>query len=174
MRISLLPLLALAAAVAPPRAEAQDAAPLAGTFTGTSVCLVNRGVCHDEVVVYRVSAADAEDSAQYTITMHKLVDGHEEEDMAVVGCRVSGDGHTLTCPMPPQFRPATWSFSIDGDTLSGWLTAPDGTRIRRIEARAGTGSAAEAPPPAPVPAAARADIAIPRPQKAFVGTGQAP
>lgn len=152
LRISRI-LLPVAAALLPVRGRAQETVPLTGTWEGTSVCLVNRGVCNDEHVIYHVAAADPADSVDYEITMAKLVDGHEEEDPTVLGCRVSGDGLTLTCPMPPQFRPGTWSFTREGDALSGWLTAPDGTRIRRIETRA-AGSAATSAPPSSTPASA--------------------
>lgn len=118
------------------RSEARIASPaLAGTWEGTSTCLVNRGVCRDEHVVYHVApAAAAPDNAQLTITMDRVVNGREEE-MAVVRCGTTEDGMALTCPMPPRFRPGTWSFTVHEDALAGILTAPDGTHIRRISAR---------------------------------------
>jgi hypothetical protein len=167
MHVSQTLLLLLAAVVAMPlRGRAQETASLVGAWEGTSVCLVNRGVCNDEHVIYHVTPADTADSVDYEITMNKVVGGQEEDaDPTVLGCRVSGDRRTLTCPMPPQFRPATWSFTRQGDALSGWLTAPDGTHLRRIELRAAGSPPAEAPPPSAsttqssAPAASRVDIA---------------
>ncbi|HEX6747560.1 MAG TPA: hypothetical protein VF092_09755 [Longimicrobium sp.] len=126
MKIQLFAIAILLAA--PARAQT----PLAGVWEGTSICLVNRGVCHDEHVVYHIAAAAPADSADFTITANKLVNGREE-DMGTLRCRLAG--HTLTCPMPPQFRPGTWSFTRHGDALAGGLTAPDGTRIRRVDVR---------------------------------------
>ncbi|HEX8906941.1 MAG TPA: hypothetical protein VF771_18970 [Longimicrobiaceae bacterium] len=115
---------------------AAQAAPLAGTWEGTSVCLANRGVCHDEHVVYHVArAAPAPgDSADYTIDANKVVNGREEE-MGVLRCRAGRGGATLACPMPPRFRPGTWSFIRRGNVLDGGLTTPDGTRVRRVSVR---------------------------------------
>jgi hypothetical protein len=101
-------------------------APLAGTWTGTSVCLQGKPVCRDEQVVYHVSTA-VPDSA--VVTMNKLVGGREEE-MAVLRCGVTAA--RVTCPMPPQFRPGTWWFDRRGEALDGGLTVPDGSLFRRV------------------------------------------
>ena len=135
--LCILPLV-LAAALGR-RAEPRPAAalPLTGTWEGTSICLglANRGVCHDEQVVYHVAPAPpAADGARLTIAMNKVVSGREEE-MAVVRCHTGNDEATLTCPTPPGFRPGTWSFTLHGAVLSGLLTAPDGTHLRRISVR---------------------------------------
>jgi hypothetical protein len=133
--LCILPLVLAAALGRRAEPRRQEAAPLSGTWEGTSVCLVNRGLCRDEHVVYHLApAAPAADSARLTIAMNKVVSGREEE-MAMVRCR-TGDGEgTLTCPMPPRFRPGTWSFALHGNVLSGLLTAPDGVHLRRISVR---------------------------------------
>jgi hypothetical protein len=120
------------------RLSAQTAADaLAGRWTGTSVCLINRGVCHDEQVVYHVAAAPAgADGATIAITMNKVVNGSEEE-MDVLRCTADAALATVTCPMPPGRRPGVWRFTRAGDALDGWLLAPDGTRVREIHVRRG-------------------------------------
>jgi len=99
------------------------------------VCLVNRGVCHDESVVYHVAPAPAgADGATWAIAMNKVVNGSEEE-MDVLRCTADAALAALTCPMPPGRRPGTWSFTRAGRVLHGWLLAPGGTRIRVIDVR---------------------------------------
>jgi hypothetical protein len=109
-------------------AQAPAADALAGSWRGSSVCLVNRGVCHDETVVYHVAPAD---SAGYLVTMNKLVGG-EEEEMDVLRCTADAAFVRLSCPLPPGRRPGTFAFTRAGDALDGWLLAPDGTRVREI------------------------------------------
>jgi hypothetical protein len=41
---------------------AADASTPIGVWRGTSLCLVRRSACHDEVVVYRITRAQAGDS----------------------------------------------------------------------------------------------------------------
>ncbi|MES1259618.1 MAG: PepSY-like domain-containing protein [Gemmatimonadota bacterium] len=102
---------------------------LAGTWRGTSLCLPGHPACHDEVVIYRVTAAPS-DSTGYDVQADKIVDG-KNEDMGKLAC--SFDRHTpaLVCAMPQ----GVWKFLYRNDSLIGGLIATDGSPIRRVAVR---------------------------------------
>jgi hypothetical protein len=104
--------------------------PFVGEWRGESVCLANRGVCHDEVVVYRIRPDTARRGA-LTLDAWKIVNG-QEEAMGALACTADARAAVLTCPMPPQYRPGTWRFVRRGRSLDGRLTMADGTVFRRI------------------------------------------
>jgi hypothetical protein len=117
----------LASAVLAPRMPAQAVHPTSpvGVWRGTSLCLVRPSPCHDEVVVYRITAATASDSV--SIDARKIVDSREEE-MGVLPCGVAAGGTSVTCTM----RNGVWRFSVRGDSLVGELRLPDGTKFRDV------------------------------------------
>ena len=104
-----------------------------GTWRGTSLCLVRPSACHDEVVVYRITARPGRDSV--TMDARKIVDGQEEE-MGVLACGVTSAASTavdVTCPIPN----AVWRFHVRGDSLVGELLRRDSTKFRDVRARRG-------------------------------------
>ena len=96
-----------------------------GVWRGTSLCLVRESPCHDETVVYRISAAGAADS--FSIDARKIVNGQEEE-MGILGCRFADANAELRCII----RNAVWSFSVRRDSLVGELRLRDGTKFRDV------------------------------------------
>jgi hypothetical protein len=96
----------------------------AGTWRGTSLCLVRPSSCNDEVVVYRVTRV-AGDSM--SMDARKIVAGKEEE-MGVLACKHVAAQNELRCAM----RNGTWSFLVRHDSLVGDLKLPDGTRFRDV------------------------------------------
>jgi hypothetical protein len=97
----------------------------AGTWRGTSLCLVRPSACKDEVVVYRITRVNGSDSL--SMDARKIVKGQEEE-MGVIGCHDTASGAQLTCTMPN----GVWHFTIRGDSLVGELRLPDNTKFRDI------------------------------------------
>lgn len=108
-----------------PLAAQGTAPPAIGTWRGTSLCLVRPSACHDEVVVYRITATAVRDSL--SMDARKIVNGAEEE-MGVLGCRWSAPSAQVTCSM----RNGVWQFSVRGDSLVGELRLPDGTKFRDV------------------------------------------
>jgi hypothetical protein len=101
-----------------------------GTWRGTSVCLVHPSSCHDEVVVYRITAGSGRDSV--ALDARKIVRG-QEDDMGVLACRVTpavSPAVGLTCRIPN----AVWRFPVRGDSLVGELRLADSTRFRDVHA----------------------------------------
>jgi hypothetical protein len=106
------------------QAPAASPSPL-GVWRGTSSCLVRPSPCNDEIVVYRITRANASDSL--SIDARKIVNG-EEEEMGVLGCRLAASGALFLCTMPN----GAWHFTIHGDSLVGELRLPDNTKYRDI------------------------------------------
>lgn len=127
---------AAAATLLASTAGAQDAGRAPGTpspigeWRGTSTCLVHPSSCHDEVVVYRTTRVSAPDSV--ALDALKIVGG-QEESMGVLTCGVAATGTAevaLTCAMPN----GVWRFRLRGDSLTGELRLPDGTKFRDVRA----------------------------------------
>jgi hypothetical protein len=97
----------------------------AGTWRGTSVCLVHPSACHDEIVVYRITPAKTADSV--AIDARKIVGGKEEE-MGVLGCHLVPLSGQLTCTLPQ----GVWHFRVRNDSLTGELRLLDNTRYREV------------------------------------------
>jgi hypothetical protein len=99
----------------------------AGTWRGTSKCLVRPSACNDEIVVYRITPMKTADSV--LIDALKIVRG-EEQDMGVLSCSLVSRSGQLTCTIPH----GTWRFLARNDSLTGELRLPDNTRFREVRA----------------------------------------
>ena len=108
----------------------QQATSPVGAWRGTSLCLVRPSPCHDEIVVYRVTRLHASDSL--SLDARKIVNGQEEE-MGVLGCRFRPVGAGIECNM----RNGVWRFVVRGDSLTGELRLPDGTKFRDVRTARG-------------------------------------
>ena len=97
----------------------------AGVWRGTSLCRVRPSPCKDEIVVYRITRVNANDSL--SIDARKIVNGQEEE-MGVLGCRAAASGSQVTCTMSN----GVWRFTIRGDSLVGELRLPDNRKYRDV------------------------------------------
>ena len=96
-----------------------------GVWRGTSTCLVRPSPCHDEIVVYRITRANA--GAGLSLDGRKIVKGKEEE-MGVLDCSFAAPAAQITCKMPN----GVWRFTIRGDSLDGDLRLPDNTKFREV------------------------------------------
>jgi len=105
-----------------------------GTWRGTSLCLVRPSSCNDEIVVYRVTRLHARDSV--SLDARKIVNGKEEE-MGVLGCRFRPADARIECGL----RNGVWRFVVRGDSLTGELRLPDGTKFRDVRTARGRASA---------------------------------
>jgi hypothetical protein len=96
-----------------------------GMWRGTSLCLVRPSPCNDEIVVYRITRANASDSLSFDA--RKIVNGLEEE-MGVLGCRFQPASAQVACGI----RNGMWRFTVRGDSLTGELRLPNGTKYRDV------------------------------------------
>ena len=96
-----------------------------GIWRGTSVCLVRPSACNDEIVVYRITPMKAADSL--AVDARKIVRG-EEQEMGVLGCRLTPLSGRLTCTIPH----GVWHFRVRNDSLTGELRLLDNTRFREV------------------------------------------
>src|SRR6185295_10485157 len=79
----------------PPDEHDARVTPFLGRFKGESLCLANKPVCKDEVVVYTFSRAWGRERP-VRWQADKIVGGVQEL-MGTMDC--AADGRTLTCPM---------------------------------------------------------------------------
>ena len=98
-----------------------------GVWRGTSLCLVRPSSCHDEVVVYRISRANAIDSL--TMDARRIVNAREEE-MGALGCRLAAQEASFACAIPN----GVWRFTVRRDSLVGELRLSDSTKFRDVRA----------------------------------------
>jgi hypothetical protein len=122
--ITVVAMLSILSRGAAAQARSTAASPV-GVWRGTSLCLVRESPCHDEIVVYRITAAGVADS--FAIDARKIVNGQEEE-MGILDCRFTDANAELRCIIPR----AIWSFSVRRDSLVGELRLRDGTKFRDV------------------------------------------
>jgi hypothetical protein len=65
---------------------------ITGTWKGTSVCQVKNSPCHDESVVYHITAGKA--PASFNIQANKIVNG-AEDDMGTLAATYDSSRHLL-------------------------------------------------------------------------------
>ncbi|MEP6787217.1 MAG: hypothetical protein ABJB40_02205 [Acidobacteriota bacterium] len=98
---------------------------IAGTWTGTSLCITKDSPCHDESVIYHITKPDSE--GKLKIQADKVVNGRPE-DMGTLDCVFDSSNSKLTC----QMKNGSWEFAVTGNKMEGTLRLPDGKLYRRI------------------------------------------
>jgi hypothetical protein len=102
-----------------------------GTWKGESLCTVKPSACHDEIVVYEITAtAGSKDHVVWKAD--KIVKG-QRENMGTLDCTTASQ--TVTCDMPGR---GVWSLTVDGDNMTGTLKLSDGTLFRKVSAKRAT------------------------------------
>ena len=109
---------------------AASADQIVGTWEGSSLCQVKPSPCHDEHVIYRVSALQPR---HYRINAYKLVGG-KEDFMGAIDVALNSAGSELDGPVMSggQVR-GQLQLLLKGAHLSGRMTEADGTLYRLIE-----------------------------------------
>jgi hypothetical protein len=88
---------------------------IVGRWKGMSICQVKNSSCHDENVIYHISARKAPDS--FYIQANKIVNG-VEEDMGTLAAVYDTAKHLLTA----HYREDDiWEFKINGEQMNGTL-----------------------------------------------------
>jgi hypothetical protein len=133
MKILIILIMVLAALCVVP-ALAQTT-PLAGDWTGESICGGGNPSCHDEHVVYHISV-DKADATRVKIGADKIVNG-QPEFMGDILLHYDAAKGTLTGDLDSPRYKGTWEFTVKGDVIEGTLSIfnPDKTVGRRIKVR---------------------------------------
>jgi len=103
--------------------------PIVGIWEGASLCQVKPSPCHDERVVYHVTALA---KGRYQIAGYKVVSG-KEQFMGNVEVGLDPKSGSLSGKtIDRSGRSSSWTFVRDGNHLSGRLIS-DGALFRLIE-----------------------------------------
>lgn len=97
-----------------------------GVWTGSSICQQRQSQCHDESVIYTITADD-KNSRVVRVSADKVVDG-KRINMGSSDYDFDAASRTLT--RSDQY--GSWKLTIAGSELSGSMTLPDGTLFRRV------------------------------------------
>lgn len=108
-------------------AAADRRAPVLGHWTGTSKCTGVRPACHDEIASYFIKPGPKADVV--TMVLDKVVD-RKEEWMGTDDFQVDFEKHTLNLVM--KQNGSVWTFTWNGDTMTGTAKEPDGRVVRNI------------------------------------------
>jgi len=106
-------------------AQRSTADDVIGVWRGDSLCVLGRGACVDEKVIYYISATAS--SARVSIRADKMVDG-QAITMGTGEWQYDADHHTLTWETPRQ----TWLLRVAAESIEGTLTLADKTVVRRM------------------------------------------
>ena len=112
-------------------------APLRGVWRGTSTCLQPAAgpACHDEVVVYRVTAPDGVPEHAH-LAASKIIGGKEQPMGELDFVWDPASGSWLSEFTTPRFH-GVWRFRVEGSRLTGeLLLLPERPRGREVSARA--------------------------------------
>jgi hypothetical protein len=101
-----------------------------GKWKGESLCTVKPSACHDETVVYEITAPGGPKD-HLVWKADKIVDG-KQVNMGSLDCKYAYESHTITCDMPGR---GVWSLTVDGDVMTGTLKLSDGTVFRKVSAK---------------------------------------
>jgi hypothetical protein len=105
--------------------------PVAGIWVGTSLCQLRPSACHDEQVVYHLTATG---HGRYLFDAKKIVGG-QELDMGTLDNATfdQNSGRLTATSTDRQGGVAHWGFIVRGKHMSGRLLNPDGRLFRLIE-----------------------------------------
>jgi hypothetical protein len=130
--ISIICLLPGSVDVAGQQRSSGDISKLLGDWTGESICVGNNPSCHDEKVIYHVSATAGEPD-KVTIAADKIVNG-KPEPMGVIDLKYDASKQTLTGETQTARYHLWWEFTVKGNVMEGTLSIlPDKTIARRIK-----------------------------------------
>ena len=132
MRLRIAPVIAILFLSMPFSVAFGQTTSLVGDWTGESICAPGNPSCHDEKVIYHVSAP-AGDTDRVTIAADKIVDG-KPEPMGVIELKYDATKQTLTGETQTARYHLLWEFTVKGGRMEGTLSIlPDKTIARRIK-----------------------------------------
>lgn len=128
----LLPVISICLALGFGVGQGQQRSSLLGDWTGESICVGNNPSCHDEKVIYHVSAA-ADGPDKVAIAADKIVNG-KPETMGVIDLKYDASKQMLTGETQTARYRLWWEFTVKGNIMEGTLSLlPDRAIARRIK-----------------------------------------
>ena len=115
--VKLFTVFAFVALSAATSSAAADKSVVIGTWEGESKCTVPESPCHDEHVIYTITAGPGD---ELTSKADKVVNG-ERQYMGSLPCRYDSAAKRLTC-VTEGARRGDWVFIVSGNTMTGTLT----------------------------------------------------
>ena len=109
--------------------SSRDNAEILGAWEGESKCTLPDSPCHDEHVIYEISA-DKNVSSDLKMDGYKVVNG-ERVFMGTLRCEFEARKKTLSCTSRGK-EADDGEYTLSGDTLEGTLTINGKTRYRKI------------------------------------------
>lgn len=109
--------------------SAKQLAAVLGSWEGESKCMVADSPCHDEHVLYQISA-DRKDPDHLNLDAYKIVDG-SPDFMGTLECRYRPKQSALSCTGNTS-KQDDWEFQAFGESMSGSLKIEGGKLYRRI------------------------------------------
>ena len=110
--------------------QTNSASPL-GKWKGESLCTVKPSACHDETVVYEITAPASNRKDVLVWKADKIVNG-EQQNMGSLVCTYAAGKNTFSCDIPNRGK---WEFQVNGDAMSGTLKLADGTLFRKVSVK---------------------------------------
>jgi len=105
---------------------AQGQTAIAGIWRGQSSCEQKNSACRQETVVYRFSPIQ-DKPGSFSVSADKIVD-NKAVNMGTLEFRYVEDQQALVC----EYSQGVWRLSVQGQTIEGTLTRPDGSLFRRV------------------------------------------
>ena len=121
------------AALALAQGQATPVTEILGTWRGTSTCVdrVNYPACNDETVIYDVDTLSA---PRGTVNLHadKVVNG-VRDSMGTIQFKYDPAAKSWFSEFTTPRYHSLWTFTIEGDIMSGWLLdLPSRRQVRRV------------------------------------------
>jgi hypothetical protein len=102
-----------------------DDVPIAGSWSGESLCASERGACKDEHVIWTFKAPDSK--GHVWISADRVVDG-QRINMGASDYDYNREKTTLTW----KNQYGVWELRIKGDVIEGSMTLNDGRVVRKM------------------------------------------
>jgi|SRR5215472_2248157 len=106
-----------------------DQVEILGAWEGESKCILRDSPCHDEHVIYEISA-DKSVSGGLKMDGYKVVNGGRVL-MGTLRCEFEARKKILSCTSRGKDSD-DWEYTLSGDTLEGTLTINGKTRYRKM------------------------------------------
>lgn len=112
--------------------SAKQLAVVIGSWQGESKCMLPDSPCHDEQVLYQISA-DKKDPDYLDLDAYKIVDG-APDFMGTLACHYRPKQGSLSCTANTS-KQDDWEFHIFGDSMTGTLKVEGGKLYRVLKLR---------------------------------------
>ena len=99
-----------------------------GSWEGDSKCMIADSPCHDEHVLYQITA-DRKNPFQLNLDAYKVIEGNPEF-IGTLACQFESRAGVLSCTSSTKEKD-DWEFHVIGDSMSGRLMINAGKTLYR-------------------------------------------